>query len=276
MKKYKPTTPARRHMMTDDFSILTKKEPERRLTKPLKSKAGRNSAGRITVRHRGGGAKRLYRIIEFGQERLDVSAKVVALEYDPNRTAFIALIQYPDGEKKYIIAPHNLKVGDEVLFSEKTPVSIGNRMKLKNIPVGTIVHNIELMPNRGGKLVRSAGSGAVVLAHEGKFCHLKMPSTEIRKIPAECFASIGEVSSPEHRFVKIGKAGRMRHKGRRPTVRGSAMGASDHPHGGGEGRSPIGLKYPKTPWGKPAKGVKTRKKKKISDKLIISRRKKKK
>ncbi len=263
-------------MTTKDFSVLTKKKPEKKLTKPLKKTGGRNNAGRITVRHRGGGSKKLYRIVEFGQKRLDVPAKVIALEYDPNRTAFLALLQYSDGEKKYIIAPHNLRVGDEILFSEKAPVSIGNRMKLKNIPVGTVVHNIELMPGQGGRLVRSAGSGAVVLAHEGKFCHLKMPSTEIRKVPAECFASIGEVSCPEHRFVKIGKAGRSRHRGRRPTVRGSAMGASDHPHGGGEGRSPIGLKYPKTPWGKPAKGVKTRKKKKPSDKLIISRRKKKK
>ncbi|MCD6550602.1 50S ribosomal protein L2 [bacterium] len=276
MKKVKPTTPARRHMTVKDFSVLTKKEPEKKLLVPLKKKAGRNASGRITVRHKGGGHKRLYRIIEFGQERLDTPAKVIALEYDPNRTAFIALLEYPDKERKYIIAPHNLKVGTEIIFSEKAPIKIGNRMKLKNIPVGTVVHNIELVPNQGGKLVRSAGSGAVVLAHEGKYCHLKMPSTEVRKVSEECFASIGSVSCPEHRFVNIGKAGRSRHMGIRPTVRGSAMGADDHPHGGGEGRSPIGLKHPKTPWGKPALGVKTRKKRKPSDKLIISRRKKKK
>ena len=199
----------------------------------------------------------------------------MALEYDPNRTAFLALLEYPDGEKKYIIAPQNLKIGDEIVFSEKAPLSIGNRMKLKNILVGTIVHNIELESGRGGILARGAGTGATILAHENKLCHLKMPSSEIRKVSGECFASIGEVSRSEHRFVKIGKAGRSRHKGRKPTVRGSAMGVHDHPHGGGEGKSPIGLKHPKTPWGKPARGVKTRKKRKASDKYIIKRRKKK-
>ncbi len=275
MKKYRPTTPSRRQMTTKDFSILTKKKPERRLLKPLKKKAGRSRTGRITVRHKGGGAKRLYRVIEFGQEKLNLKAKVIALEYDPNRTAFLALLEYPDKEKKYIIAPHNLKVGNEIIFSEKGPLVVGNRMKLKNIPIGTVVHNIELEPGRGGKMVRGAGTGAAILAHENEFCHLKMPSSEIRKISGECFASIGEVSCPEHRFVKIGKAGRSRHKGIRPTVRGSAMAAGDHPHGGGEGRSPIGLKHPKTPWGKPARGVKTRKKRKKSDKFIIKRRKKK-
>jgi len=276
MKKYKPTTPSRRQMTTKDFSILTKKKPEKKLLKSLKKRAGRGNTGRITVRHKGGGSKRLYRIIEFGQKRLDIKAKVIALEYDPNRTAFLALLEYPDGEKKYIIAPNNLKVGDEIIFSEKALLSTGNRMKLKNILVGTIVHNIELEPGRGGKLARGAGTGATVLAHENEFCHLKMPSSEIRKILGECFASIGEVSCPEHRFVKIGKAGRSRHKGKRPTVRGSAMAVSDHPHGGGEGRAPIGLKHPKTPWGKPARGVKTRKKRKKSNKFIIKRRKKKK
>ena len=275
MKKYKPTTPSRRKMTTKDFSILTKKRPEKKLLKSLKKKAGRTRSGRITVRHRGGGSKKLYRIVDFGQEKLDLKAKVVALEYDPNRNAFLALLEYPDAEKKYIIAPHNLKVGDEVIFSEKASISVGNRMKLKNIPVGTIVHNIELIPGKGGKLARGAGSGATILAHENKFCHLRMPSYEIRKISGECFASIGEVSCPEHRFVKIGKAGRVRHKGRRPKVRGSAMNPCDHPHGGGEGRAPIGLKHPKTPWGKPAKGVKTRKKRKQSDKFILKRRRKK-
>jgi large subunit ribosomal protein L2 len=256
-------------------TILTKKEPEKSLLRPLKKKAGRTSSGRITVRHRGGGAKRLYRIVEFGQERLDTPAKVTALEYDPNRTAFLALLEYKDGQKKYILAPHDLKVGDEVIFSEKAPLKPGNRMKLKNIPIGTMVYNIELTPGRGGKIVRAAGTSAQVMAQEGEYTHLKMPSGEIRKVFSECFASIGQVSNPEHRFQKLGKAGRARLKGWRPTVRGSAMNPVDHPHGGGEGKAPIGLPHPKTPWGKPALGVKTRKKK-WTDKLIIQRRKKKK
>lgn len=275
VKKYKKTSPGRRHAQVIDYSVLTKKEPEKSLTLPLKKTGGRNSAGRITIRHRGGGAKRLYRIIEFGQERLGERAKVIALEYDPNRTSFIALIQYEDGQKKYIIAPQGLKIGDEIIFDEKAPLSPGNRMKLKNIPVGTNVYNIELEPGKGGKIVRSAGSWAQVLAHEDKYTLLKLPSTEIRKVPSECFASIGMVSNPEHRFVNLGKAGRTRLLGKRPHVRGSAMNPCDHPHGGGEGRTGIGLKHPKTPWGKPALGVKTRKKKK-SDKLIIQRRSKKK
>jgi len=274
MKEYKPTTPSRRHMTSRDYSALTKKKPERRLTKAIKKKSGRGSSGKITTRHKGGGERKIYRLVDFGQERLDEKAKVIALEYDPNRTAFLALLEYPGKERKYILAPHNLKVSDEIVFSEKAPLSVGNRMRLKNIPVGTNVHNIELLAGKGGKLVRGAGTSAKVLAHEGKFCHLKMPSTETRKIPKDCFASIGEVSCPEHRFVKIGKAGRKRHKGVRPTVRGSAMSPPDHPHGGGEGRAPVGLKHPKTPWGKPARGVKTRKKKKRSNKLIIKRRKK--
>jgi len=276
MKKYKPTTPSRRHMTVVDYSVLTKKKPEKRLSISLKKTGGRTNSGRITVRHRGGGAKKIYRIIEFGQERLDTPAKMISLEYDPNRTAFLALLEYPDGEKKYVIASQGMEIGNEVIFSEKAKLAPGNRMKLKNIPVGTSVHTIELIPGRGGKLARGAGTGAKVLAHEGRYCHLKMPSTEIRKVLEECFASIGEISCSEHRFVKMGKAGRVRHKGRRPRVRGSAMSPVDHPHGGGEGRAPIGLKYPKTPWGKPARGVKTRKKKKRSNKLIIERRKKKK
>lgn len=275
VKKYKKTSPGRRHAQVIDYSILTKKEPEKSLILPLKKTGGRNSEGRITVRHRGGGAKKLYRIIEFGQERLGEKAKVIALEYDPNRTAFIALIQYSDGQKKYIIAPQGLKVGDEIIFDEKTPVEVGNRMRLKNIPVGTNVYNIELEPGKGGKIVRSAGSWAQVLSHEEKYTLLKLPSTEIRKVPSDCFASIGTVSNPEHRFVTLGKAGRTRLLGKRPHVRGSAMNPCDHPHGGGEGRTGIGLKHPKTPWGKPAVGVKTRRKKK-SDKLIIQRRSKKK
>ena len=254
--------------------VLTKKRPEKGLTKALRKKGGRNRQGRITVRHRGGGAKRRYRIIEFGQEKLNVAAKVVAIEYDPNRTCDIALLEYEDKEKKYIVAPDGIKVGDEIVFAEKTALKTGNRMFLKNIPVGTIVHNIELMPGHGGKIARSAGSGAQVMAHEGKYTNLKMPSTEVRKVPTECFASIGQLGNQEHRFHQIGKAGANRRRGIRPTVRGSAMNPVDHPHGGGEGKAPIGLKHPKTPWGKPALGVKTRRKK-WTNKLIIQRRKKK-
>jgi len=252
--------------------VLSKKEPEKGLTFYLKRRAGRAKSGRITVRHRGGGAKRLYRQIEFGQERLDIQAQVIALEYDPYRTAFLALIEYPDGKRKYILAPQDLKIGDKIIFSEKAEVFLGNRMKLKNIPLGAMVYNIEIEPNRGGKLVRSAGAAAKVLAYEGKYIHLKMPSQEVRKILAECFASIGQTSHSERRFEKIGKAGRSRLKGRRPQVRGSAMTPKAHPHGGGEGRTPIGLKHPKTPWGKHALGVKTRKRK-WTDKYIIKRRK---
>lgn len=252
--------------------ILTKKEPEKSLLLFLKKKAGRGSSGRITVRHRGGGVKRLYRIVDFGQEKLGIRGKVVAIEYDPNRTGYIALVEYQDGDKRYILAPKDLKVGDEIVCQEVAEIKIGNRMKLENIPVGTQVYNIELEPGRGGKLVRGAGTSAKVIAQEEKFTHLEMPSGEIRKVFKECFASIGQVSHPEKKFEKIGKAGGRRLKGWRPTVRGSAMNPPDHPHGGGEGKTPIGLKHPKTPWGKPALGVKTRKKK-WTDKLIIKRRK---
>lgn len=255
-------------------TVLTKKRPEKGLTKALRKKGGRNREGRITVRHRGGGAKRRYRIIEFGQKKLDIPAKVISIEYDPNRTCNIALLEYQDKEKKYIIAPDGITVGAEIIFSEKCGLKTGNRMRLKNIPVGTIVHNIELMPGHGGKIARSAGSGAQVMAHEGKYTNLKMPSTEVRKIPTECFASVGQLGKGEHRFHNIGKAGAKRRMGIRPTVRGSAMNPIDHPHGGGEGKAPIGLKHPKTPWGKPALGVKTRRKK-WTNKLIIQRRKKK-
>lgn len=227
------------------------------------------------MRHKGGGAKRHYRLVEFSQEKLDMPSKIVALQYDPNRSAFLALLEYQDKERKYILAPQDVKVGGEIIFAEKTALSAGNRQRLKHMPVGTQVHNIEMEPGRGGKLVRGAGTSAQVMAHEAKYTHLKMPSGELRKIPEECFASVGIISNPEHRFRKIGKAGRNRWLGKRPTVRGSAMNPVDHPHGGGEGKSPIGLKHPKTPWGKPALGVKTRKKK-WTDKLIIQRRKKKK
>jgi len=255
-------------------SILTKKEPEKKLLLYLKKNAGRSSSGRITVRHQGGGAKRLYRVIDFGQEKLDVPAEVIALEYDPNRTAYISLLEYKDGEKRYRLAPQNLKVGDEIIISDKTEIKIGNRMKLKNVPVGTQVFDVEIESGKGGKSIRSAGAAAVVVAQEGNSTHLEMPSSEIRKVSGDCFASVGQVSHAEYRFITIGKAGRMRHKGIRPTVRGTAMNPCDHPHGGGEGKTPIGLKHPKTPWGKPALGIKTRKKK-WTDKFIISRRKKK-
>ncbi|MCX6718638.1 MAG: 50S ribosomal protein L2 [Candidatus Staskawiczbacteria bacterium] len=275
MKIYKPTTPSRRGMTGIDFSQLSKKGPEKSLLKYVRRNAGRSpSTGRITVRHKGGGVKRLYRVIEFSQTKIDSLAKVIALEYDPNRTAFIALIEYKDGQKQYIIAPQNLKIGEEIIFAESAPLTSGNRIKLKNIPVGTAVYNIELEAGKGGKIVRSAGSSAQVLAYDGDYVNLKMPSSEVRKFKGECFASIGMVSNPENRFYRIGKAGKSRLKGRRPHVRGSAMNPVDHPHGGGEGRQPIGLKHPKTPWGKPALGVKTRNNKKWSNKLIISRRKK--
>ena len=256
-------------------TIITKKKPEKSLLAKLTKRAGRAKNGKITVRHKGGGAKRRYRLIEFGQRKLPAKAEVKAIEYDPNRTTYIALVSYEDGSKAYILAPLGIKVGAKILIDEKTPLDEGNRMKLKNIPVGTMVHNLELEPGRGGKIARSAGSAAQVVAQEEKYTHLKMPSGEIRKVLGECFASIGQLSNHEHRFEKIGKAGRARWKGVRPSVRGSAMNPVDHPHGGGEGKAPIGLKHPKTPWGKPALGVKTRKKK-WTDKLIIKRRKKKK
>ena len=283
MKIYKPTTPARRGMTGIDFSLLTRKGPEKSLLKYVKRNVGRSaSTGRITTRHKGGGVKKLYRVIEFSQTRMDAPAVVTALEYDPNRTAFIALIEYkdtvdgkPGNKKQYVIAPQNLKVGDEIVFSETAPLTVGNRTKLKNIPVGSAVYNVEFQTGKGGKIVRSAGSSAQVLAHDGDYINLKMPSSEVRRFSGECFASIGMVSNPENRFYRVGKAGKSRLKGKRPHVRGSAMNPVDHPHGGGEGRQPIGLKYPKTPWGKHALGVKTRNKKKWSTKLIINRRKKK-
>ncbi len=275
MKIYKPTTPSRRGMTGIDFSVLSKKGPEKKLLKYIKRSVGRSKAsGRITVRHKGGGVKKLYRMIEFAQTRMDSPAKVIALEYDPNRTAFIALIEYTDKQRQYIIAAQGLKIGDEVVFSENAPLKPANRLKLKNIPVGTMVYNVELMPGKGGIAVRGAGTGAQILAHDGDFMNLKLPSTEVRRFSGECFASVGLVSNPENRFYTIGKAGRHRMMGIRPTVRGSAMNPVDHPHGGGEGRQPIGLKHPKTPWGKPALGVKTRNRKKWSNKLIIQRRKK--
>ncbi|MBI2041907.1 MAG: 50S ribosomal protein L2 [Candidatus Nealsonbacteria bacterium] len=257
-----------------DFSLLTKKEPEKRLLLRIQEKAGRGEGGRITVRHQGGGVKRLYRIIDFGQEKINIKGSISAFEYDPYRNAFIALIKYDDGDKRYVIAPQGLKIGDEVICQESAPSKIGNRMKLKNIQVGSQVFNIEIEPGRGGKLAKSAGSSARLLASEGKYVQLEMPSGEVREILQECFATVGSVSRPEYKYIKLGKAGRTRYRGIRPTVRGTAMNAVDHPHGGGEGKTPIGLKYPKTPWGKIARGVKTRRRG-WTDKFILQRRKKK-
>jgi len=252
---------------------FTKKDPEKKLLLSLKRNFGRSNTGRITIRHRGGGVKKLYRIVDFGQEKIGISGKIIAIEYDPNRTGFLALAEYQGGDKRYILLPEGLKVGEEIICSETAPVKLGNRMKLKNIPVGTQIYNIELEAEKGGKMVRSAGSSAVVLANEGDLCLLQMPSKETRKVSSECFASIGQVSHAGKKFEIIGKAGTNRLKGWRPTVRGSAMNPCDHPHGGGEGRTGIGLKHPKTPWGKPARGVRTRRKK-WTDRFIVSRRQK--
>lgn len=254
------------------YPLLTKKEPEKKLLLSLPKKAGRSNTGRITIRHKGGGVKRLYRIVDFGQEKKGVRGKVIALEYDPNRTAFLMLIEYEDKDRRYQIAPQGIKIGDEIICDDKTEIKIGNRLKIKNVPVGTMVYNVEIIPQKGGQMVRGAGTSARVLAHEGKYTHLQMPSGEVRKVLQECFASLGQVSHPEKRFEKIGKAGPRRLKGWRPTVRGKAMVPAAHPHGGGEGKAPIGLKYAKTFSGKPARGVRTRKRK-LTDKYIIKRRK---
>ena len=271
IKKYKPTSPGRRISTVQGFKDVTKTKPERSLKKIKKEKAGRTK-GRITVRHRGAGNKRYIRIIDWKRLKFDVPAIVKSIEYDPNRGARIALVAYEDGEKSYILAPVELKVGDKIVSSKKTgEVKLGNRYPLELIPMGIAVHNIELVPEGGGKLVRGAGESAVVMAIEGKHAQLKMPSGEIRLIPKECMATIGQVSNPDWKLIRWGKAGRIRKRGIRPTVRGKAMNPVDHPHGGGEGSSPIGMKHPKTPWGKPALGVKTRKKK-VSDKLILKRR----
>jgi len=274
---YKPTTPGRRKSSVEDFSDITKKRPEKSLTKFLKKNAGRNNTGRITVRHRGGGAKRLYRIIDFKRAKYDVPAVVVAIEYDPNRGSRIALIQYEDEQKSYIIASEGLKVGDKVVSSQnKIEASVGSRMPLKHVPVGLFVYNVELTPNKGGQIVRGAGLGAQLHVLEGKLAQLKLPSGEVRLINQECMATIGKVGNADYKLIRWGKAGRRRHLGWRPIVKGKNMNPVDHPHGGGEGHSPIGLKSgPKTPWGKLARGVKTRKKGKFSDKFIAQRRKKK-
>ena len=273
LKTYKPTTPSRRFMRGVDFSILTKKKPEKSLTLPIKKRSGRSkSTGGITTRHRGGGHKRMYRLVDFKRDKFDIESEVQALEYDPNRTAFIALVKYADGEKRYIIAPHGIKVGDKIISSKnKIEAKIGNRMPLKYIPVGSFVYEVELVPGKGSQMVRSAGSMAQLQALEKGMAQLRLPSKEIRNVSANCLATIGQVSNIDHENIILGKAGRKRWRGIRPATRGKAMNPKDHPHGGGEGRSPIGLIHPKTPWGKPALGYKTRKKGKKSDKMIIKK-----
>ncbi len=271
-KSYKPTTPSRRFMTVADYSGLSKVKPEKSLLVKLKKNAGRNSYGRITVRHRGGGNKVKYRIIDFKRDKIDMNATVLTLEYDPNRTAYIALVQYEDGEKRYILAPEGLKVGDVVVSSNNADIKPGNTLPMAYIPVGTIIHNIEISKNKGGQLVRAAGNAAQLMAKEGGYALVRLPSNEVRKILIDCKATIGQVSNLEHENVSIGKAGRKRHMGIRPTVRGVVMNPCDHPHGGGEGKSPIGRPSPVTPWGKPALGYKTRKTKKHSSKLIVKDR----
>ena len=273
IKFYKPTTPGRRNMTTMDYSGLSKIAPERSLLEPIKKNAGRNSYGRITVRHRGGGNRRKYRVIDFKRERFGITATVLTLEYDPNRSAFIARVQYEDGEKRYIIAPQDLKVGDKIVSGPEADIKPGNALPLINIPVGTFLHNIELYPGKGAQLARSAGNTAQLMAKENGMALLRLPSGELRNVPANCMATVGVVSNPEHANVNYGKAGRKRHMGWRPTVRGSVMNPCDHPHGGGEGKSPIGRPGPVTPWGKPALGYKTRQKNKRTDKYIVKRRK---
>ena len=272
VKKYNPITPSRRQMTMPTFEEITSQEPEKSLLAPLKVKAGRNNQGKITVRHRGGTVKRKYRIIDFKRNKDEVPAKVATIEYDPNRTAYIALVVYTDGEKRYILAPAGLKVGDIIESGVNADIKPGNALPLKNIPVGTVIHNIELQRGKGGQLVRAAGNSAQLMAKEGDYATLRLPSGEMRYVRIECRATIGTLSNATNDIVNIGKAGRKRHMGWRPTVRGSVMNPNDHPHGGGEGKSPIGRPSPVTPWGKPALGYKTRKSKKYSDKFIIKSR----
>ena len=274
VRNYKPITPGQRKRSTLVNSEITKTTPEKSLVISLKKNGGRNNQGRITVRHQGGGAKRKYRVIDFKRNKLDIPGTVASIEYDPNRTANIALINYADGEKRYIIAPKGLKVGDKVESGENADIKIGNSLPLGNIPEGTMVHNVELTAGKGGQMARTAGSSVQILGTEGKYTLLRLTSGEVRKVLSTCRATVGEVGNADHELVNIGKAGRTRHMGIKPTVRGSVMNPNDHPHGGGEGRAPIGRKGPVTPWGKPALGYKTRKNKKASDKLIVRRRKK--
>ena len=272
IKNYKPTTPSRRNMSVIDYSELSKVKPEKSLLRPLNKFAGRNSYGRITVRHRGGGSKRKYRIIDFKRNKVGVQGEVLTLEYDPNRSSHIALVKYDDGEKRYIVAPQGLKVGQKINSGSESDIIVGNALPLMNIPVGTFVHNVELYPGKGAQLARAAGIMAQLMAKEGKMALLRLPSGELRNVPMECIATIGQVGNIEHENVKIGKAGRKRNMGWRPTVRGSVMNPCDHPHGGGEGKSPVGRPGPTTPWGKPALGYKTRSKKNPSNKYIVKRR----
>ena len=272
IRTYNPYTPSRRHMTGSDFSEITKSTPEKSLTVSKNSKAGRNAQGKITVRHRGGGAKRKYRIIDFTRYKDGIPATVKSIEYDPNRTANIALICYADGQKAYIIAPNGLQVGAVLMNGPEAEIKLGNCLPLAQIPVGTMVHNVELHPGKGGQLVRSAGNAAQLMAKEGKYATLRLPSGEMRLVPIQARATVGQVGNIDHELINIGKAGRKRHMGIRPTVRGSVMNPNDHPHGGGEGRAPIGRSGPMTPWGKPALGYKTRKKNKHSNKMIVRRR----
>lgn len=272
IKKYKPTTPGRRGMTALTKEEITKTTPEKSLTAPLKSKGGRNNTGRITTRHQGGGHKRKYRIIDFKRNKDSIPAKVASIEYDPNRTCNIALLTYADGEKRYILAPKGLEVGAKVISGPETDIKVGNACELRNMPEGTIVHNVELKPGKGGQMARAAGASAQILGIEDKYVTLRLTSGEVRKVLGTCRATVGTVGNEDHALVNIGKAGRTRHMGIRPTVRGSVMNPNDHPHGGGEGRTPIGRKSPMTPWGKKALGVKTRNTKKASSKLIVRRR----
>ena len=271
IRVYKPTSSARRFMSVLTFEEITKKKPEKALTEHLKKHSGRNNQGKITVRHQGGGNKKTYRIIDFKRDKRDIPAKVAAIEYDPNRSAFIALLHYVDGEKRYILAPLDLKVGDSVIASETADIKAGNALPLKAIPVGTLIHNLEIKPGKGGQMVRSAGMYAQLMAKEGVFAQVRLPSGEVRKFPMNAWATIGTVGNTDHENVRIGKAGRTRHMGIRPSVRGVVMNPNDHPHGGGEGKSPVGMPAPVTPWGKPALGYKTRKHKKYSNRLIVKR-----
>ena len=272
IKTYKPTTPGHRQMSVTDYSVLSKVEPEKSLLTSLKKNSGRNSYGRITVRHRGGGNRRKYRIIDFKRDKADMKANVLTIEYDPNRSAHIALVQYEDGEKRYIIAPNGLKVGDVIMSGPNADIKPGNALPMTNLPVGTFIHNVELHPGKGAQLARSAGIMAQLMAKEGAYALIRLPSGELRNVPVGCMATIGQVGNIDHENVKVGKAGRTRHMGIRPTVRGSVMNPVDHPHGGGEGKSPVGRPGPVTPWGKPALGYKTRAKHHRSDKFIVKRR----
>jgi len=272
IKRYRPLTPSQRQMTVSDFAEITKSTPEKSLTVHLKKHSGRNGQGKITVRHRGGGAKKKYRIIDFKRLKDGVPARVAAIEYDPNRTANIALLFYADGEKSYILAPNGLKVGETLMSGDEAEVKVGNALPMKSIPVGTEIHNIEMKPGRGGQLVRSAGNVAQLMAKDDKYATVRLPSSEMRLVPVNCRATIGQIGNLDNELINIGKAGKKRHMGIRPTVRGSVMNPNDHPHGGGEGRAPIGRPAPSTPWGKPALGYKTRKKNKHSNKYIVRKR----